>query len=175
MNWLIPKSIYNIWTDFRIETQQNIKFETGCCYHLKGQNGTGKSSFIRKILIPQLQNRTSEQYILYLEQQVQSQFDALKAHAALQKPSVQINSVEHMFSYQLRRLSHFTEKDPRSAIIILDETIYPEIINEWLQEADLEQVCLIYVSHLDYNFTGFSPIKSIRFQLVSAGLSKAEA
>ena len=174
MNWLIPKSIYTIWSDFRLEIQHDIKFETGCCYHLKGQNGTGKSSFIKKILIPLLQNQTSEQCILYLEQQVQSQFDAIKAHAALQKPSVHINTVDGMFDYQLKQLSFQLDTEPRPVIIILDETIFSDLINPWLSKTGIESICLVYISHQDFVFSGFTKVKEIAFKPISTQQSKID-
>jgi len=175
MNWLIPAFKYEIWTEFQLEITSDIEFETGSCYHLKGQNGSGKTSFVRKVLIPHLVKNPSQQYILYLEQQVQSQLDAIKAYAAIQKPAVHLKNVEEMFEYQLNLLSAAFEQEPRPIIIILDETVYPLVINQWLQQTNIEHICLVYISHLESNFAGFKTIKQINFYPASANLTRIKA
>ncbi len=172
MKWLIPASTYKIWTDFSLKLDHDLVLETGKCYHLTGQNGSGKSSFIKQVLISHLLKQPESQFILYLEQQVQSQFDAVKANAALQKPSVHINNITDMFDYQLHQLSHQMKKEPKPVIFILDETVCLEQIVNWLNKNSTNQVCLIYVSHLQIDFPHFSEVSSIAAKPVSASLSR---
>lgn len=172
MKWLIPNSTYKIWADFSLKLDHELVFETGKCYHLTGQNGSGKSSFIKQVLIPFLLKQRGSQYVLYLEQQVQSQFDAVKANAALQKPSVHISNITDMFAYQLHQLSLKTEKEPRPVVFIMDETVCFEQISSWLARQSLEQVCMIYVSHLQITFSHFPEVESIAVKPLSAKLSR---
>ncbi|MFO7659930.1 MAG: hypothetical protein R6V77_03365 [Candidatus Cloacimonadaceae bacterium] len=174
MNWVVPAEVYHIWTDFSLEIDSELVFAIGKCYHLTGQNGAGKSSFIKKVLIPQLLKQQSLQFILYLEQQVQSQLDAVKANAALQKPAMHINTIDEMFDYQLKQLSRQLAAEPRPVIIILDETILSDLINQWLNKVSVEQACLIYISHQDFDFPSFKEVIKINLKPVSVSLSRIE-
>lgn len=174
VNWLVPSEFYKIWADFSLEIGNDLIFAAGKCFHLTGENGAGKSSFIKQVLIPLLIKQPASQYILYLEQQVQSQLDAVKANAALQKPAVHINTVDEMFDYQLKQLSLQLAAEPRPVIIILDETILSDLINQWLNKVSVEQVCLIYISHQDFDFPDFKEVIKINLKPVSGSLSKVE-
>lgn len=175
VKWPVPSELYKIWSNFALETSSDLVFETGKCYHLIGENGAGKSSFIRKVLIPLLLKQPASQYIIYLEQQVQSQLDAIKANAALQKPAMHINTIDEMFDYQLKQLSRQLDIEPRPVIIILDETILSDRINQWLCKVSPEHVCLIYISHQDISFPGFKTVSKISFTPLSVSLSRIMA
>ena len=152
MNWIIPSSLYNPWKDFSIELETDLTLQTGLIYQLKGDNGSGKTSFIKKILIPQLLKKPEEQYILYIEQQVQSQFDAVKSYAALQKPAKHITNTEEMISFYFEILTRKLEQESREVVLILDECILPEAVNTQLMKLEKYGLCLIYIAHQDYSF-----------------------
>jgi hypothetical protein len=150
---------------------ESIAFETGNCYHLKGNNGTGKTSFLRKVLFPFLQRHPYQQYILYIEQQVQSQYDAVRAYAALKKPSVVISDDIEMIGYQIKMINEARKFEPRPLMILLDEPSNPEIVAHWLSSISLDNICLLYVSHTDIEYnSSFNPC-SINFESLSMNLS----
>jgi len=74
-----------IWPGFRLELPAPLEFQTGFRYHLRGLNGSGKSSFLSRVLLPRLIGNVSY-YNLYFEQQMSLQLDAVRAYAALCKP-----------------------------------------------------------------------------------------
>jgi ABC-type multidrug transport system ATPase subunit len=147
MIWKIPAARYQSWPDFTIELKQDLVLMTGECYHLNGMNGAGKTTLLRKVLIPELQKQPLRQYIMYLEQHVQSQFDALKAHAALQKPSVHIYSRGEMLAYQISIFQQSVRHRPRHLFIIADECEDSDKLSQWLAGLELDSFCLIYTCH----------------------------
>jgi Cdc6-like AAA superfamily ATPase len=149
MNWILKAGNYNVWKDFSIEVGSDIALETGKSYQFTGANGSGKSSFIKKILIPFLQKDPEQQYVLYVEQQIQSQFDAIKSYAALQKPAVQLTSFRDMLDYQFKQLSLKIKQNPRPCLIILDECNQLNEVKSKLNKLDRSNYCLVVVSHIN--------------------------
>jgi Cdc6-like AAA superfamily ATPase len=149
VQWTLRPDFYLPWKDFQLEVKHSLLFETGSCYHLAGNNGTGKTSFIRKVLIPYLQRQPYSQYVLYIEQQVQSQFDAVKSNAALGKPPLHIESLQDMIAYLIAITNRHLIANPRPLIIILDELHQLENVLNWLSKKQLHDVCLLFVSHVD--------------------------
>jgi hypothetical protein len=152
MPWIIRPNLYSPWKNFLLEIKESITLETGNCYHLSGNNGAGKTSFIRKVLIPFLQQSPYQQYILYVEQQIQSQFDAIKAYASIRKPEVKINDTQEMITYQIRTINELQRFEPRPLMVILDEPTNPEIFMKWFSQVTLNSLCLLYVSHSDVEY-----------------------
>ena len=172
MKWIIPATEYQVWKDFSLKLTNELSFETGMFYHLKGNNGAGKSSFIKKVLIPLLQKKPEQQYIFYIEQQIQSQFDAIKAYAALQKPSVQINNFNDMILYQLNKLSEQSKVSKRPMMVILDECSQSSMITEELSKFTDTQYCILFVDHSDCSTDMSNNSKDVIFKSVSAQLTE---
>ncbi len=149
MNWVIKSGTYQIWKEFSLNLPLDLTFSVGLSYLLQGNNGSGKSSFIRKLLIPYLQNCADKQYVIYIEQQIQSQFIAVKANALLRKTGIEINSPEAMITYLFRSLSCKQLHQPRPLIIILDEVPYLTLLEEQLSTLKTFQPCIIASTHLE--------------------------
>lgn len=147
MKWIVPCQSYLLYKSFFIKISKDLCFETDKSYWLKGKNGSGKTSFIKKILVPLLQRNPDEQYIIYVEQQIQAQFDAIKSYCLLQKPAIEIHSLPDMvkvlFDITLVRLNYIK----RPMIIILDEYYDVDVINSSLTKFNPDMYCLIIVSH----------------------------
>jgi len=171
MNWIIKSGVYNIWQNFDIEVKQDIIFETGCFYQMEGVNGSGKTSFLKKVLLPQLQRRPDDQYIIYVEQQVQSQLDAIKSYALLQKPAVRICSIEDMFDYQLNHLSIFLQQSPRPVIMIIDETTFYDKLNLWLDNYSAYEIFVVFATHQVHELENRYPQKIISVCPINQQLS----
>jgi ABC-type sugar transport system ATPase subunit len=172
MNWIVPASNCPVWSVFSIEVTKDISFECRRHYQLTGDNGSGKSSFLKRILIPQLLTNPSQQYVLYIEQQIQSQFDAVKAYAALQKPPVQISSFEEMVDFQLQTLSEQLKVQDRPCFIILDECQFTQRIVQTLSRLKIKQYCLLYVSHRICDIAVNADIIGLKLDIVNERLSK---
>jgi hypothetical protein len=149
MQWNIKPELYSPWKNFLIEIKECITLETGNSYQLKGNNGAGKTTFIKKVLIPYLQQHPYLQYILYIEQQVQCQLDSVRAYSAVNKPHTKINDIHDMIAYQIKLLYELQKFEPRPLVIILDEPSDTSYIAKWLLSLSWDSVCLIYVSHSD--------------------------
>lgn len=147
MKWIVPCQSYLLYKSFFIKISKDLCFETDKSYWLKGKNGSGKTSFIKKILVPLLQRNPDEQYIIYVEQQIQAQFDAIKSYCLLQKPATEIHSlpdmVKGLFNITIERMSMVK----RPIFIILDEYYDIDVINSSLAKFNPDMYCLIIVSH----------------------------
>ncbi len=175
MSWLIPASSYQLWPDFRLEFFRDIVLENGNCYHLQGNNGAGKTTFLKQLLIPMLERDPSRQYVLYIEQQVQSQLDAILAYAALNRYLLPIRTAEDMLDYLLELLHCQLQKSTRPVILILDESIIPGILQKRMAELDQSSICLLYTSHQEVEIAGNLNLKQLRFDVISPQLTRLEA
>ena len=169
MMWKIAASVYEVWKNFNLEVKEEFALQTGGTYHLTGANGAGKTSFLKQILIPQLQSQPDQQYILYLEQQTQNQLDAVKAYSALQKTAVEINDFEQMLNYLLELYQNALTDAFRPLLIISDENPYSEKLALWMEKLNKGDYCLIYVSHGICAFDQSSNLRNISLILEKAG------
>lgn len=172
MNWLIKASTNNVWSDFKIEVTADLVFEAGSIYQLDGDNGTGKTSFIKKVLIPEILLNPDRQYLMYIEQQIQSQFDVVKAYAALQKPAVQIHTFTDMVDYQLYKLSQQLITQSKPCFIIIDESSLLTRIVQTLSRLKVKQYCLVYVSHQKCEIPVNKEILHLKIESINTGLSR---
>jgi len=130
-----------VWPAFSLDLTHDLLFEQECRYQLCGANGSGKSSFLRKILLPQIQS-TEEAYIVYLQQQMHLQLYALKAHAAFHAPGRRIADPRDAAEYLLDDLSKTYSSRPKDIFIIADESPALELL---LRFPLLH--CLILIDH----------------------------
>jgi len=143
----IPASLNILWQDFELHIEKDIVLKTGITYHLTGNNGSGKTSFIKKILIPLLNVNPQHQYILYVEQQIQNQFYALKAYSSLSKTSKHLSTFNEMVMYQLNDLKNMLLKDDRPVMLILDEFDITDEVKQTVYELEKNEICILYISH----------------------------
>jgi Cdc6-like AAA superfamily ATPase len=174
MQWVLTKSVYPVWDSYSLSIVEDIILKTGESYRLIGNNGTGKSSFIKKILIPTLQSNTEDQYIIYIEQQVQSQLNAIKSYSMFHNSASEINTVSEMILYYFNSLKQSIAQNDRPIIIILDECFEIELIESLLSEFNKHQYCLIYVSHSELDSVCGSECKEISFEQVNNQLSSVK-
>ncbi|MFB3844382.1 MAG: ATP-binding cassette domain-containing protein [Candidatus Cloacimonadaceae bacterium] len=172
MTWKIAASVYEVWKNFSLEVKEDLILNTGETYHLIGANGAGKTSFLKQILIPQLQSQSDRQYIFYLEQQTQNQLDAVKAYSALQKTAVEILDFEQMLNYLTFLYQKALTDAFRPLLIISDENPYSEKLAFWLEKLNRGDYCLIYVSHGICAFDQSPNLRNISLTLEKAGQAK---
>lgn len=171
MRWIIPAIEYKVWPQFSINCNNNLIFETGFCYYLSGDNGTGKTSFITKVFLPKLISDVSSQYIIYLEQHGQIQFDILKAYESIHNVHMHLGDEADLFSNLLELLSKQLRLEKRPIVIIIDESIYSDILDNWISAQNDLEICLLYIAHHDYIFKSFGICKSINFMMDSQNSS----
>jgi hypothetical protein len=171
MNVTIPASVYQLWKGFSLEIKRDLSFNPGFVYRIKGANGAGKTTFIRKLLLPAVQKTPETQYILYIEQQIQSQFDAIKAYAAMQKPAVGIDTFSAMISYLLSLYENVRSSSYRPLMIVCDECQYDDLICQYLQKLEASSYCLIYISHTASAFDNLNQVTDLNLEAISPALS----
>jgi len=141
----IEAATLQLWPGFRLELPAPLEFHTGFRYHLRGFNGSGKSSFLSRVLLPRL-NGNFSCYKLYFEQQMSLQLDAMRAYAALCKPRQLLTSEKDVIDFLLRDLFNRLRESPRPVYVIMDESPHTIFIARCLQEQAANS-CLIYTSH----------------------------
>jgi ABC-type multidrug transport system ATPase subunit len=152
---------HQVWSEFALNIRTPLRFEQGCRYHLHGDNGSGKSSFINRILLPLLKD--SSCYILLFEQQLALQLHAIKAHAAIFNPKRSILNESDMIRYLYDDLAIAYLQHPKDTYIISDESHYPELLLRCSTHH-----CLIYTSHNVF----VDNAQQVRFDLVNPELSE---
>jgi len=172
MIWIIPAQHYLVWETFSLDIKYNLTFETGNVYHLNGNNGSGKTSFIQQVLIPILQTDSEQQYIFYVEQQIQSQFDAITSYALFQKPSTEITSFDDMVLFMFEMLQSTQRNASRPSVIILDECPDSEELQAKLRSLSDESYCLIVVSHKESIYIKDRDVNTISFNTINMDLSE---
>jgi ABC-type ATPase involved in cell division len=86
----LESGTYPVWDDFSLELTSDLTFSSVALYYLHGANGSGKSSFIERLLIPSLRNQR-DIFLLYFEQQMHFQIQAVKAYASIMPPRKEIH------------------------------------------------------------------------------------
>jgi energy-coupling factor transporter ATP-binding protein EcfA2 len=159
---LIKAGNYQVWPNFALEVSTDLSFEMGKSYQLLGANGSGKSSFIQKLLLPAIREQDNA-YIVYLQQQMHLQLYALKAHAAFHAPGIRICTANDAAKYLLADLQKAYAARAKNIYIVADECPCLELI----RELPLPH-CLIVIDHHEV----LQNAGQIRFEAVSRTLSK---
>ena len=86
MTITIPPDNYPIWEHLTLSVPQTLTFALRRQYLLVGDNGAGKSSFIKRVFIPAFERQADQRLFLwYVSQDFLMQFYAIKAHAAFNR------------------------------------------------------------------------------------------
>jgi ABC-type dipeptide/oligopeptide/nickel transport system ATPase subunit len=165
----IEANVYSFWQDFELVLDIDLNFLPGNVYRLVGRNGSGKSTFITQMLLPRLSKR-KDLYLIYSEQQMQSQLQAIKAYAGVFLPRREVNSESEAYSYLAESLTLSRETDERPSFIILDEPLQSADVLSQTFAID-NQCCLIYSSHQEL----LKPSQIITFESLLPNRSKVYA
>lgn len=163
---LIEAGSYPIWQDFTLWVEYELEFRQGGFYHLTGQNGSGKSSFISQLLLPRLL-ALPHRYVLYLEQQMHLQLFTVKAFSAMNKANPILADESMATQFLLKDLKKSFDQVPRDSYLIMDETLYIDSHLAYVRQY-LQTCCIIYTSHQSIQ----PEAESIIFEPVSVELSK---
>lgn len=162
---LIEAGTYQAWEDFSLRLATNLDFTPGINY-LSGANGSGKSSFLTRILLPRLL-QSSDLYTVYFEQQMHIQVTSVKAYASIIAPHRQIDGEADTVDYLLDSLLRAYHRRQRPCCIVMDESLYARHIYDVLQ-ANLPYFSLVYSAHTE----SFPATQTISFQALSPTLSE---
>ena len=144
----LPAGNQNCWAEFSLLLEHELEFCPGKLYYLKGNNGSGKSTFIKKCLFPALERIRTQNYRIYLEQQFHLQAYAIKAQASILNPEQRLVTQHDCLDYLFQDLWQAYTLEPRPVYVISDECHYLEYIHNQLCAMDIP-FCLIYSIHGD--------------------------
>ncbi len=168
MNKLIinsqKRSFYEI---LNLNIVQDLVFEEGGVYRLEGLNGSGKSTFVSKILIPEIK-QNNKFLLFYLSQDFHLQFYSIQAYAAYKEEKNPINSYEDAVFYFLEQFLREDELENRTIFFILDEieifSDFKKIINKI--QGLKKIICFVNHSNkIDYQEILGENINSINFTI----------
>ncbi|HON32055.1 MAG TPA: hypothetical protein PLE41_00690 [Candidatus Syntrophosphaera thermopropionivorans] len=162
----LESGTYPIWDDFSLELTSDLTFSSVALYYLHGANGSGKSSFIERLLIPSLRNQ-KDIFLLYFEQQMHFQIQAVKAYASIMPPRKEIHNEMDTVDYLLNNLLFNYSQEPRPCFIVMDESPYELKIYEFIKQY-IPDYCLIYSAHSEL----LPATKTLEFIPVSPSFSK---
>ncbi len=160
---------YECWQGFRLHLESDINLSLGTNYYLHGANGSGKSTFIKKLLLPSLQSSRNQVFSLYIQQHFHLQAYLIKAEAALLYPEHRPHSMADCLDYLLCGLSKALEICSRPVVIVADETPKLELLLQYLNKLP-QPSCLIYSMHGDHKQP--AALQSIHFEPLSPYESK---
>jgi len=165
----LPPATHKLYAGFTLEITDDLDFRTGNRYYLKGANGSGKTSFLKRILLSKLLEHPARQYILYLEQQMRGQFLAIKAYAAYGDYHLPITCDAEAVQYLLHNLHQCLSYEPRPIVLVIDESIAAQPLRD-LFAVHSRDACLIEVSH--DSGSGRESWITLEFTLEHAGLAR---
>ena len=160
----IPQGPIFCWQDFSLLIEKKLTFEPGMIYNLQGENGCGKSSFLKHCLLPVLESKKDLIYRIYLQQLFHLQGYAIKSHSAFYKPELELRSELDCVQYLLNNLFETFSQDPRPVYCIVDENRYIQEIHRYLKENDFP-FCLIYCAHSSFSLS--EDVNIVNFKVIN--------
>lgn len=118
----ISKGVYDLNSTLKLSVNENIELISGMSYDIKGENGSGKSSFVRNILFKEVSKQCKGiiQY-LYFDQEILSQFYYGKAYLSV-KEHRGIKKIDDLILAIIKLHTENNIYGNENFILILDET-----------------------------------------------------
>ena len=146
MVW-IQSSIYHVWPNFSIHVPRIINFQECSHYHLHGENGSGKSSFITQILIPTALEQKNNLITLFIDYQNRLQFNTIRADSFLRKYPLPIDDITDTIHYLLSELKSILSTCKKDVLIIIDEIPNIDILTDFISSNQSLKVCVVQTLH----------------------------
>jgi uridine kinase len=141
---------------------------TGEIIYLAGANGSGKSSFLKQVLLPKLKTQPNDFYTLYLEQFFHLQAYVVRAQAALMHPQRKLQNSFDCLAYLLDDLSLAQQKVRRPVFVLADESRNLLALSSFLQNSGFDY-CLVYSIHGENPLS--LPYRSLQFESLNTKVS----
>ena len=164
----IAPGVVSCWQDFSLLIEQELFFMPDNIYYLQGENGSGKSSFIRHCLFPALASKKILFYQIYLQQLFHLQGYAIKSHSAFYKPELKLKSDWDCIQYLFSNLAEIYAIEPKPVYCIVDENRYLAEIYRYLKESCFP-FCLIFCEHSSFSVP--EEVNIVNFQLLAPNRS----
>lgn len=113
---------YELNPAMNIQIQSDIVFDYDKKYSIRGENGSGKSSFVRNILYKSVsKNCKGKVQYIYFDQEILSQYYYVKAYVSM-KEHKKINTISAFITKTIELHKANNIYNSNKLIIILDET-----------------------------------------------------
>jgi predicted ATPase len=118
----ISQGKYELNSAMNIQIQSNIEFEYNKKYSISGENGSGKSSFVRNIIYKSVsKNCKGKVQYIYFDQEILLQYYYVKAYISM-KEHKKINSISAFITKTIELHKANNIYNSNKLVVILDET-----------------------------------------------------
>ncbi len=129
--------------------ENDISIEMGKNYFIIGDNGVGKSSFIKNILLPQINLASSNKFLFfYSEQDISVQFKIMQAYyIGLKKNEKSFSSHEEALGFLKNKYLEADFYVNKHIVFILDEIDQYINLNQFMEDLNNENATVILTTH----------------------------
>ena len=159
---ILNKGKYKLNESLTGELYDDLEFKLGKKYFLYGENGSGKSSFIVNVLIPELvKKRNNQFYIFYASQDFTIQYYVIKSYyKGLKKIKRDLSSIEKVLLF-IKDI-YISLNEP--VYYILDEIDQHTNILDFINSLNNKNKSIILTSH---NLSLNNGYEKIFFDIIS--------
>lgn len=146
----IEKGLYHIWDCLKLRLDSDLDFRVNQSYVLIGDNGSGKTSFVKQLLLQKCKSVPDRNFhLFYIDQDFLLQYHAIQAHSAANKRfNGKIKSyddaIRYMYDYYKKCLS-----DNEFLFLVFDEVEMYADLEPFLQDRDKYSSIIVLVTHSD--------------------------
>ncbi len=173
----IPGGDYRVFKQLELQLPCDISFNTGDTCFITGDNGLGKTSFLKNILIPEIQKAIPEKNLLlfYVEQDFTLQFYAIRAYAAAAGGmQVGFRRFGEAISYMADIFSRFATEKEYTVFLVFDEIEIYERFSDVLERLKNMNKIVVMITHSPRTLRSVPGCRIIRFSQVSKTLTRVE-
>ena len=174
MNIIIPADDYRIWERLTLSVPESLDFTLGQQYLLVGDNGAGKSSFIKRVFLPAFEAQADRRFLLfYVTQDFLMQFYAIKAHAAYhQREKSAIHSPEAAIAY-LYDCYRAALNDGAALAAVFDESEAVVRLRPLIEEIAALRSMIVVITHQQELMEALPAAKRLEFRRLDSQRSEA--
>ena len=174
MNILIPADNYRIWERLTLSVPEPLDFTLGQQYLFVGDNGAGKSSFIKRVFLPAFEAQADRRFLLlYVTQDFLMQFYTIKAHSAFhQREKSAIHSPEAAIAY-LWDCYRSALNDDAALAAVFDESEAVVRLRPLIQEIAALRSMIFVITHQHELIEALPAAKRLEFRRIDPQRSEA--
>ena len=148
MNIAIPADDYRIWERLTLSVPEPLDFRLHQQYLFVGDNGAGKSSFVKRVFLPAFEAQADHRLLLfYITQDFLMQFYAIKAHSAFhQREKSAIHSPEEAIAYMYACHRRALQEDTALAAVF-DESEAVVRLRPLIEEIATLRSMILVITH----------------------------
>jgi hypothetical protein len=166
----IKKGKYELNRSVSVVLEEPMQFDFGCNYLLVGDNGIGKSSFVSKLLLPEIIPIAENNFmIFYVPQDVTIQYYLVKYYYnGLLNEQHDLSTIADALNLVKSKTLEFEGFPTNKIVFILDEVDQYLSLADYLKDLDSRSYSLFLITHNEKNLPTYMPFKHINFHRVNA-------